>query len=249
MLNHLLYFFTGYHINLNTKLQQQHIAAGDLLQGDVWIRNLTNKEILLKNICIELATLYQHTANFQVDKEKYTIFTAQLREKLVLSPSATCQMPFEFTIPFFMPILPATAIVNTKISIPPLQVYEDNDEVIISPHPTIKAIFDVFWELGFKHSPLSGYIERHATQPLQIFFLKPIKEPYLGKFKDIEIFFDTDFEQTTVFMTINKMTKGLSGMEREEENDNKIQFSVKHQENITTELLSYYLDAIFKLLK
>ncbi|MFY7787092.1 MAG: sporulation protein [Thermoflexibacteraceae bacterium] len=249
MFNTLISFFTGNHIRLNTRLAQQHIAAGATLEGYVWIKNLTPKEILLKNICIELATLYQHTANFQVDKEKYVIFKAQLREKLVLNPSAICEMPFEFTVPFFMPILPATAMVNTQITVPPLQIYEDNDEIIISPHPTIKAIFDIFWKLGFKHSPLSGYIERHATQPLQIFFLKPIKEPYLGKFKDIELFFDTDFEQTHVFMTINKMTKGLAGMEREEENDNKVQFSIKHTENITTELLSHYLDATHRLLK
>jgi sporulation-control protein spo0M len=148
-----------------------------------------------------------------------------------------------------MPTSPASAIVKTKLDIYPLQTLEDCDELVILPPAKVKELFDIFWELGFKHTALSGYLERHLRQPLQIFSIKPIIEPYLGKVKDLEFFYEITTEYIEIFMTIDKMTKELLGMsgEYDEKNNSKVKFKIMLYEEITTKLLSHYIDEMIKI--
>jgi sporulation-control protein spo0M len=250
MFNKILSFFSGKHIAINTQFSKQRISAGDRLAGVVLIRNLSEQETLLKNIKISLVSSFQRQTNVQIEKENYLIFNALLRDKLVIFGKESCEMPFDFLVPLYMPVLPATAIVKTEISYAGLQTATDHDELIILPTLQVQNLFDAFWELGFKHTPLSGYVEKHAQQPLQIFSMKPIKEPYLGKCKDIEFFFETTAKGLEIFMTIDKTIKEFLAVtvENGEENASKIKFSIANNETIDTILLAHYINSALHLL-
>jgi sporulation-control protein spo0M len=247
----LLSFITGKKVTINTKLEGQNVVAGNLLNGKVIFKNLTSKETLVEKIRITFIASYQRPGNVRIEKENSLIFRILLRDKVVLLENETCEMPFEFIVPTYTPISPATALVKTKISLPPWQTITDTDEVIILPHPKAKELFDVFWELGFKHSALSGYVEKHLKQPLQMFSVKPIQEPYLGKLKDLEFFYEITEDYIEVFMTADKMTKGLlgTGAFDEETKYSKVKFKIMLYETITPKLLAYYIDEILKILK
>lgn len=244
-------FFTGKKVSINTTLEQQSITAGDLLRGKIIFTNQTANETLLQNIAITFIASYQRPINVSIDKENTLIFRALLQQKLILYANETCEMPFQFPVPLYMPTLPASAIVKTNAKISILQTISDTDEVIILPHPKIKELFDIFWELGFKHTALSGYVEKHLKQPLQIFSIKPIKEPYLGKLKDLEFFYVIDKQSVEIFMTMDKMTKELLGMgeEDDEKKNSKIRFKIMLNQPITPTLISYYMDKLLQIAK
>ncbi len=251
MLNKLLSFFSGRQITVNAQFAKQRMAAGELLEGKLLITNLSAHETLLQNLKIAFISSFQRPLKFQIEKENYLLFHALLRDKLTVLGSETCEMPFSFPIPFYMPVVPATALVKTSVSYATLQTAHDQDELLILPSVRVQALFDAFWELGFKHTALSGYVERHLQQPLQIFSLKPIKEPYLGKCKDVEFFVEETAEGLTIFMTINKMRKEFLGttLDNPTQKYNKAKFFIAPFEMIDNNLLAYYIDKLLKMNK
>ncbi len=236
---------------MNTKLDQQNIVVGSLLKAKVALHNLTATETTLTNLTISLVVSYQRPANMRIEKEHTLIFKALLKEKIILTPNEICEVPFEFEIPLYMPMMPATAIVKSVANISIWQTITDNDELVILPHAKITELFDAFLELGFKHTALSGYVEKHLSQPLQIFSIRPIKEPYLGILKDLEFFYDITAEYVEIFIIADKMTKELLGIGKEynKRKHSKIKFKIMLHETITTKLLSYYIDEILKIVK
>lgn len=251
MKSRLLSFITGKKVAINTKLEGQNVVAGNILKGKVIFKNLTHKETLVENIRITFIASYQRPGDVRIEKENSLIFRLLLRDKIMLAGHEVCEMPFEFITPAYTPVSPATAIVKTKLRLPPWQTVTDTDEVIILPHPKAKELFDAFWELGFKHSALSGYVEKHLKQPLQMFSVKPIQEPYLGKLKDLEFFYEITEDHIEVFMTADKMTKGLLGTGAFDEATkySKVKFKIMLYETITPRLLAYYIEEILKILK
>lgn len=236
---------------MNTKLDQQNIVVGSLLKADVSLHNLTETETILTNLTISLVVCYQRPANMQIEKEHTLIFKALLQDKIILAANEICEVPFEFEIPLYMPMTPAAAIVKSAANISIWQTITDSDELVILPHPKIAELFDTFWELGFKHTALSGYVEKHLLQPLQIFSIRPIKEPYLGVLKDLEFFYDITTEYVEIFIIADKMTKELLGIGKEHNKRkySKIKFKIMLHETITTKLLSYYIGEILKIVK
>jgi sporulation-control protein spo0M len=251
MKNKILSFITGKKVAINTKLELQNVVAGEILKGRIVFNNLTDKEILLKKIQISFIACYQRPAYFRIDKEHSLIHKILLRDRLMLTNGETCEMPFEFIVPSYTPISPATAIIKTKVLLPPWQTLHDVDELIVLPHEKAKQLFDALWELGFKHSALSGYVEKHLRQPLQIFSIKPIQEPYLGKLKDLEFFYEITDEYIEVFMIADKMKKELLGTSyaNNEQKYSKVKFKIMHYETITPKLIAYYIDEVLKIVR
>ncbi len=236
---------------MNTKLDQQNIMVGSLLKAHVALHNLTATEIILTNLTISLVVSYQRPANMRIEKEHTLIFKALLQEKIILASDEICEVPFQFVIPLYMPMMPATAIVKSAANISIWQRINDSDELVILPHAKITELFDTFVALGFKHTALSGYVEKHLSQPLQIFSIRPIKEPYLGVLKDLEFFYDITEDSIEVFIIADKMTKELLGIGKEhnKKKHSKIKFKIMFSEIITTKLISYYIDEILRIVK
>lgn len=174
--------------NVDTKLKQEHIQAGELLQGSVHIQG-GNTSQKIDNIYLYLVTQYS-----KGDEIKNHIFDQfSLTNPFTIQPEEEKVIPFELQIPVDVPMSCGKypIFIKTDLDIPMAIDPTDRDRIHILPLPIVAQLLKLIEDTGFVlYSVINQFDSEKQPHPFfQIFRFKPSGR-FDGFVDQLDVIFD-----------------------------------------------------------
>lgn len=193
---------------VNLEINNSRVALGETIDGVVKISSGSiDQKVEQININLELASEYKHDDKLRSVRQK--IGTIKVSDgMLIKSNSPEIVIPVRLQLPYNIPISRGrtryyfVTNLDIKNAIDP----KDVDEITIIPNYYLQMLFDAINLLGLRDKPSSG----DYNGRLQQFEYKPTTFMY-RELDEIELYFRTSKDDITIFMEIDKKTRGLLG--------------------------------------
>lgn len=164
---------------VDTRLEKSSYRQGDLICGAIYVQG-GQVEQKVDDIYLYLVVQYHHEGN----QAEYILDEFRITEPFVLSPSESKEIPFEFQLPYDVPVTTSGCPVylKTGLDIKMAKDPSDVDGIEITPHPLVSRVIKLIEEVGFELKGVTADFEHYYTQQpfVQEYQLTP-----LMRFQDV----------------------------------------------------------------
>lgn len=173
---------------VDTKLKQEHIQAGELLQGSVHIQG-GNSSQKIDSVSLYLITQYSKGNEIK----NYVFDEFSLSNSFTIQPEEEIEIPFELQTPIDLPISCGKypIFLKTNLDIPLAIDPTDKDRIQVLPVPIVGQLLKLIEDTGFVlYSVINQYDPDQKPHPfLQNFRFKPSGR-FDGFVDQLDVIFD-----------------------------------------------------------
>lgn len=201
---------------VDTKLENSHFTAGDVIRGNVEIMG-GNVEQHIDRIYLTLYTTYTR----EVDDRKYTDHAAitkfQVSEPFTIGAGEKKSIPFSFNLPHTTPITSGQTRVwvQTGLDIKNAVDPSDKDFIEVKPSPLANEVLNAVKSLGFrlKKVDCESAPKRFHTPHvfIQEFEFSATNPTYRSRLDELEVtFLNQSSGSVEVLLQIDRRARGLA---------------------------------------
>lgn len=215
---------------VDTRLEKSSYRQGDLICGAIYVQG-GQVEQKVDDIYLYLVVQYHHEGS----QAEYVLDEFRITEPFVLSPSESKEIPFEFHLPYDVPVTTSGCPVylKTGLDIKMAKDPGDVDGIEITPHPLVNQVIKLIEEVGFELKGVTADFEHYYTQQpfVQEYQLTP-----LMRFQDVvdrvtAVFTPHDQEVDIILKVDRKAVDLMTSMEEALDLDQRMtRFVVKESE-------------------
>ncbi|MDQ0418832.1 sporulation-control protein [Croceifilum oryzae] len=197
---------------VDTRLEKSSYRQGDFINGAVYIQG-GQVEQKVDDIYLYLVVQYHHEGN----SAEYVLDEFRITEPFVIGPSESKEIPFEFQLPYDVPVTTSGCPVYLKTGLDIRMAKDpgDVDGIEITPHPLVHQMIQLIEEIGFELRGVTADFEHYYTQQP---FVQEYRFNPLLRFQDVVdqivvVFTPHDHEVDIILKVDRKAVDLMTSME------------------------------------